>query len=84
MPYIQYINEHLNGIRNVCRRYPPLNNYDPARLQDLCRKSASFKEAVEMINGIEDKCVDRSFIFSIFNGKPDGGNLVKGFWVTLL
>ena len=37
-----------------------------------------------MINGIEDKCVDRSFIFSIFNGKPDGGNLVKGFWVTLL
>ena len=84
MPYIQYIEENLDDIRNVCRRYPPLKNYDSASLQKLCCKSKSFKEAVEMINGIEDKCVDRSFIFNIFNGKPDGRNLVKGFWVTLL
>ncbi len=82
--YTDFIKNHLANVRDIHRRYPPLENYDSAKLDALCQKSESFKRAVERIKSLEDKCVDRDIIFGIFNENSRDDNLLEGFWITLL
>ena len=84
MLYTDFIKNHLADVRSIHRRYPPLENYDSTKLDALCQKSESFKRAVERINDLEDKCVDRDIIFKIFNESSQDNNLLEGFWITLL